>query len=497
MQQSRFGGLARLIGLAAAALIVMATIALVHVGLTASREADTQAARSEKALFETFLRGRFHLMARDQLSLAQWDKSVENIVLHFNRRYLRTEVFEPLWYDFAASFNAVVAADGTVVASAKRDEVTFATDRHRLDGDAARLRDQAVTLFFADRVAVDGGFRRRHVTTTEVGEIAAAGFVEIDGLPHVAVAMAIVPDDGSVKLPDGPPMVLLSARPLDRDLVAEFAKDLGFRDLAFVAAADAPPTGWVARTGDGRSVGAFTWTADTPGARIWRLIVPLILGAVAVLGAAAFLVARQIGGLSRRLEASEAHNRHVARHDALSGLANRREIEERLAEAIAGLPDRPFAWIACDLDRFKAVNDTFGHAAGDAVIVAVADRLRRSVGRAGSIARIGGDEFVVLMTAFCDPPRLAVLCAEISAAIRAPIALADGVETDVGVSLGIAIADVAGLTGDEICAQADAALYRAKQRGRGRAVFAHDRAEIDADPSDASAPATQEGDRAA
>lgn len=497
MEMPRFGGLARLIGSAAAALIVMATISLVHVGLTASREADTQAARSERALFETFLRGRFHLMARDQLSLAQWDKSVENIVLHFNRRYLRNEILEPLWYDFASSVNVVVADDGAVVASAKRDEVTFATDRHRLDGDLARLRDRAVALFFANRVAVDGGFRQRHVTTTQAGEIAAVGFVEIDGLPHVAAAMAIVPDDGSVKLPDGPPMVLVSARALDRDLLAEFATDLGFRDLAFVAAPDTPSAGWVARTFDGRPVGAFTWTNDTPGARIWGLIVPLILGSIAVLGSAAFFVARQIGGLSHRLEASEAHNRYVARHDALSGLANRREIEDRLDEAIGGLPDRPFAWIACDLDRFKAVNDTFGHAAGDTVIVTVSDRLRETVGRSGSIARIGGDEFVVLMTAFWDPPRLAVLCAEISAAIRAPIALADGGETDVGVSLGIAIADVAGITRDEICAAADAALYRAKQRGRGRAVFAHDGADIDAEPPVSTAPATREPDRAA
>ena len=160
------------------------------------------------------------------------------------------------------------------------------------------------------------------------------------------------------------------------------------------------------------------------------------------------------------------------------------------------LPERPFAWIACDLDRFKAVNDTFGHAAGDTVIRTVAERLRELVGSAGTIGRIGGDEFVVLVSAFCDPARLTVLAAEISAAVRAPIPLSDGSETDVGVSLGIAIVDTAGIGAAEIASRADAALYRAKQRGRGCFVFAHDHTE----PGDGSPPAreaTTEAGRAA
>lgn len=479
MRHSRFGSLSRLIGLATAALIAMATVSLVHVGGTASSEADAQAARGERTLFETFLRGRLHLMARDQLSLAQWNRSVDNIVLHVNRRYLRTEILEPLWDDFAASFNVVVAADGAVLASARRDEVTFATGGHRLDGDLARLRDRAVTRYFANRIAVDGGFRQKHVTTAQVGEVAEVGFVEIDGTPHLAAAMAVVPDDGTVKLPDGPPVVLISARPIDDALLGEFATDLGFRDLAFLAAPGASAAGWAVHAIDGRPIGAFVWTSDTPGARIWRLIVPLIAGSTVLTSLAAFFVARHIGRLSSRLEESEAHNRHVARHDALTGVANRREVEGRLDAALAGLPEHPFAWIACDLDRFKAVNDTFGHAAGDTVIRTVADRLREVVGGAGTVGRIGGDEFVVLVSAYADPARLGILAAEISAAVRAPIPLSGGAETDVGVSLGIAIVDAMGHDADEIASAADAALYRAKQRGRGCFVFAHDRAGAD------------------
>ncbi len=497
MRPRWFGGLSGLIGLASAVLIVLATASLVHVGLTASDEADTQAARSERALFETFLRGRFHLMARDQLSVARWDRTVENVVVRLNRRYVRREIFESLWFDFALGVNLIVAADGTVLASARRDEVAFPTDRPRLAGDLAVLRDRTVARFLAERIAVDGGFLQRHVSTDHVGEIAELGFVEIDGAPHVASAMAIVPDDGEARLPDGPPAVLVSARPVDAGLLAEFTADLGFADLAFVAAPEPASSGWQARAVDDRPIGRFTWRSDTPGARIWRVIVPLILASTAILGLLAALVARHMGRLSRRLEASEAHSRHIARHDALSGLANRREIEERLAAALAGLGDRPFAWIACDLDHFKAVNDTYGHAAGDTVIRTVADRLREVVGATGTIGRIGGDEFVVLVTAFHDRPRLAVLGQEIVARVREPIALADGGRAAVGASLGIAIVTEHGIAADAVASAADAALYASKARGRGRVVFAHELTDAPHDEAPAVAATTEEAHRAA
>lgn len=492
MRIALFGRLSGLIGLASAVLIALATVALFHVGLTASHEADAQAQRGVRTLFDTFLRGRIHLMARDQLSVARWDRSVENVVLRFNRRFVRQEIFESLWYDFAFSRSAVVAGDGTVLASARQDEVDFPADRPRLSGDLALMRERVVARFLAERVAAAGGFVQKHVATTRVGEIAEVGFVEIDGAPHIASAMAVVPDDEKVVLPDGPPVVILSARPIDADLVAEFATDLGFTGLVFSTARDAADGGWVVTAVDGRPFGRFVWTFDMPGARIWRLIVPMIFGATMLLGLFAFFVARHIGRLTHRLEASEAHNRHIARHDALSGLANRRDIEDRLAAAVAGLPRAPFAWIACDLDRFKAVNDTFGHAAGDEVIRVTADRLRAAVGPAGTIGRIGGDEFVVLITAFHDRPRLAVLAQEIIGRVRAPIALAAGAETDVGVSLGIAIAAGAEITAEAVVAAADVALYAAKAKGRGCAVFAHEC--VDAvDPRPPVAGASAEG----
>ncbi|WP_165498199.1 diguanylate cyclase domain-containing protein [Siculibacillus lacustris] len=475
IRRVRLFDLSGLVALATTVLIVLATGALVHVGRIASAEADAQAVASERALFENVLSGRFRLMARDQLSLARWDRSVANVVRKLDRRWLRDEFFDPLWSDFSFAVNVVVGADGTVLASARGESVAFPSPRPPLDGDLALLRARAVERFMSHRIAVDGGFRQTHLPSARVAELATSGFVVVDGTPALASAMAIVPeDDGDTTLADGPPVILISARPIDAEVVAELGAELGFTDLGFGPERASAATLRPVLALDGRPLGGFAWRADTPGDRIWALIVPLIAAAAVILSGVGGLLVRHIGGLSRRLEASEAHNRRIARIDALSGLANRLEIEERLAEAAARLPAAPFAWIACDLDRFKAVNDTWGHAAGDTVIREVAARLRAAVGPAGLVGRIGGDEFVVLVTAWHDRPRLAILAGEIVARVRAPIALDGGATTDVGVSLGIALADGPGLSPDAIADAADAALYRAKARGRGCAVFAHE-----------------------
>ena len=147
-------------------------------------------------------------------------------------------------------------------------------------------------------------------------------------------------------------------------------------------------------------------------------------------------------------------------------------IKQALEEAVAGLPRQPFAVIASDLDRFKAVNDTYGHAAGDSVIRAVSERLAREIGDSGMVSRTGGDEFIILIHAFTDKRRLDLLCAGIIESILKPIRMDGGEEADVGVSLGVAQAPLCGITGSAILRAADEALYAAKELGRGRAVFA-------------------------
>ncbi|MFL9827510.1 diguanylate cyclase domain-containing protein [Rhodoplanes sp. SY1] len=165
---------------------------------------------------------------------------------------------------------------------------------------------------------------------------------------------------------------------------------------------------------------------------------------------------------------TEALMTHLARHDHLTGLANRRYFQEQIDAAIAaaGL-DGCSALLFLDLDRFKSINDTFGHAAGDAVIETVGRRLR-SVSPAGtSVGRLGGDEFAVLCAETRTATIATALADQIIDLVCEPIVVDDR-ELTVGVSIGIAFAPKDATDSRGLQRKADLALFRAKTSGRNR-----------------------------
>ncbi|MCA8315975.1 diguanylate cyclase [Burkholderia multivorans] len=173
---------------------------------------------------------------------------------------------------------------------------------------------------------------------------------------------------------------------------------------------------------------------------------------------------------ARRL--TEQHIRHLARHDALTGLPNRHELHAELERMLSRPPRRPDTAVAVmylDLDGFKAINDRFGHQAGDELLTQVAERLGRTLRDGALAARIGGDEFVVAVddTTMDACSRVA---AQLIAQISAPYTLSIGETVRFGISIGIALDDGHG-TPDELIRQADSALYDAKSAGKGRYRF--------------------------
>ena len=164
---------------------------------------------------------------------------------------------------------------------------------------------------------------------------------------------------------------------------------------------------------------------------------------------------------------AERRSEHLARHDPLTGLANRMQFQERFLQEIARVKrgGAPFALLCLDLDRFKAVNDTLGHAAGDTLLRIVADRLRSAVRTEDTVARLGGDEFVVIQTGATSRDDAAVLGGRIAEAVAAPLAI-EGHTVEIGVSIGIALVPCDGADPDAVYRIADRALYRAKADGR-------------------------------
>ena len=162
---------------------------------------------------------------------------------------------------------------------------------------------------------------------------------------------------------------------------------------------------------------------------------------------------------------------HMAHHDALTDLANRALLNTRLEQALGAPGDgRMVAVHHIDLDRFKAVNDTFGHHAGDKLLKIVASRLRPLVRESDTIARMGGDEFVIVQAPVADPADAISLAQRVIIAVGEPFDI-DGHLTAVGASIGIAVSPGDGSTPEELLRNADLALYRAKDDGRGTFHF--------------------------
>ncbi|PPA75457.1 bifunctional diguanylate cyclase/phosphodiesterase [Achromobacter spanius] len=285
-----------------------------------------------------------------------------------------------------------------------------------------------------------------------------------------------------------PHNLLVSVRYIDGDFLYAFSRgnlveglhyhpervhhdDDGERELALTSS-------------DGAPIGYLMWRPDLPGSELWRAMLPafvsMIGGALVIV---AFLALRtyrllrdQQSHLSAlrsahvELKASEAHAQHLAFHDVLTGLANRAYFATFVDQALVRRqPDSSCAVLLLDLDHFKQVNDTWGHAAGDALIQEFARRVKAILGPDDVIARLGGDEFAVLAQNTSEASANA-LTRRILAEVRAPFELLGG-RAFVGASIGIAMAPRDATTRSELMRKADIALYRAKESGRNQYCF--------------------------
>jgi diguanylate cyclase (GGDEF)-like protein len=182
--------------------------------------------------------------------------------------------------------------------------------------------------------------------------------------------------------------------------------------------------------------------------------------------------ALRVKSLQDELQRRNEELDRLSRIDALTGLANRRHIVLECARLFAASRrrDEPVGACMLDIDRFKSINDTWGHPAGDAVLVAAAARIQAAIRAEDLVGRWGGEEFLVLLVA--GSPETVFLVGERArtALAASPIALPDGTEVTVTVSVGCASAR--GGSPEELIARADGALYQAKHAGRNRTLAA-------------------------
>jgi diguanylate cyclase (GGDEF)-like protein/PAS domain S-box-containing protein len=169
----------------------------------------------------------------------------------------------------------------------------------------------------------------------------------------------------------------------------------------------------------------------------------------------------------RAKKAAEERIAHLAHHDALTGLLNRYSLEQRLTQALlaAQREARVLAVLFIDLDRFKAINDTLGHHAGDLLLIAVAERLKAAIRTSDIVARLGGDEFVVVLTCLDRPADATLVAQKILESLGSPY-LIDTHTLHSTPSIGISFFPADGANAENLLKTADTAMYRAKELGR-------------------------------
>lgn len=193
---------------------------------------------------------------------------------------------------------------------------------------------------------------------------------------------------------------------------------------------------------------------------VWFLVAAASLAALALI-TVTWLVDRR----TREKDQSDQRLRFLAHHDALTGLPNRALLAERLASALADSSQRT-AVFCMDLDRFKEVNDTLGHMTGDALLKAVALRLRNCIKSTDTIARLGGDEFVIVQSVMTERADATALAQRICDMLTSPFD-ANGHQIAVQVSIGLAVSPDHGTDAEELLKNADLAAYHAKSTGHG------------------------------
>jgi diguanylate cyclase (GGDEF)-like protein len=304
-------------------------------------------------------------------------------------------------------------------------------------------------------------------TTARTYGRSAAAVVQIGDHGELAQVMAITPSvDMSLQSPR--PRLLVSFIKLNPAYWQAAGRDMLLPDLGFGQPAGERRGAYALHTDNGRPLGTLSWTPRRPGLLLMKNVLPLVLVVLAVAVLFISVLARRLFASSRELEAREAAAQHLANHDALTELPNRRMLESTLPDYAerAAVNGTRLAIACVDVDRFKDINDTLGHHAGDQLICGLADRLRDTVREDDFVARLGGDEFAILRECRGDAGADADdLLAAIRACLAEPFAVV-GHRIEANASVGIAFAEP-GRSFDDLMREADIALYEAKAAGRG------------------------------
>ncbi len=308
------------------------------------------------------------------------------------------------------------------------------------------------------------------------GHDLSAGGPAMSGLTRTRNGAAVIaiglirPSEGAFPGRGATRRYLVMTRHLTPVMLQKISTTFRINDLTLAAAGAHLSPGIALKGADGRSVGQLTWKLPLPGAQAAQAAAPGIQRLTAIAGVLILLFVLVSAYALYRLAQSEKLARTFAQTDGLSGLPNRRALFERLQKAgrLAGPVRKTVVFI--DLDGFKEVNDIYGHATGDKLIMIVAAALKGFLPENGMLARIGGDEFAVLVGGADGAAKCDLFAQSALAYLTAPIRIGERT-LQIGASIGIASGDIKICRSQELFRRADMAMYHSKSNGKGRITY--------------------------
>ena len=455
-------------------LAVMVALAICAIGLTlssllylAAQTVDRISFQREKALVSQVISQSIGEVPHNQESVTVWDDAINQLRRHpLDNEWLDNNVGVWLHEFFGLDEAYVIGPDGTPIYAMR--------DGRRIDPRhfASHWNDAAPLIHELRRRQMAPGKPELPQNSLSQGATDVAIF---GGRPSIVSAKPIVSDTGTIVQKPGSEFVHLAVRHLDGPFLRKIGKDYRFDGLRFSWTARIQPeeaaVPWTSAAG--RTVGYLVWKPFRPGSHFLERTAPLLAVAFILILLVTGLLVRKVYVRTSQLQTSRAEAQHLALHDPLTGLPNRSLFDERLEAALHTFkrdPSRQMALLYVDLDRFKRVNDSLGHPAGDQLIRELSHRLKRLLRNGDTLARLGGDEFAIIQTDVRSDDETEAVCTRLIQATAKPFTLANG-QAFIGLSIGVAFAGPDGCDARELARKADIALYQSKGRGRGCYTF--------------------------
>ena len=459
--------LTRQVTLTVLTLAAFALAIVVGFGFYAAGQADDASLERQKMFIADGLHDQIAAVQREQESVSVWDDAVTNAKAG-NQVWMADNL--SVWMYTYYGHNRVYILDSA-------DHPIHSMREGKLVDASAYGEDRPVLLPTIEKLRGTLARPPEAGVSGQPAKVVAEDLVSLDGQPAILSVMPLVPSSDRVTQAPGTEYLHVSVAFINDAVIGKIAGKYLLEGARLVPLSE--PVGPAAvPLVDSRGVilGYIGWDRLRPGLALVRKIAPALAVALLLAGGVLVFLLRRLRRASAALQTSQDQAQYLAFHDTLTGLPNRALFEDRLRRTLlfASQDKTRVALLYIDLDRFKHINDTLGHPAGDELVRQTAARLKHTIREVDTVARLGGDEFAVILLDVPDVESAEDIAERLLLKLREPFRLIDD-QVFVSASVGIALSSGSDTDADDLLRKADIALYEAKKNGRGRyELFAGD-----------------------